>query len=67
MRKLNTSTTTEDTIVPQLIEPSATDSLPEAKRTAIRLALEDIAGEIGIKLSEACFRSFSRFPVLDRR
>jgi hypothetical protein len=61
--------TTEDTIVPQLIGPSATDSLPEAQRTAIRLALEDIASEIGIKLSEArlSFPIFLTVPIPDRR
>jgi hypothetical protein len=39
--------------MPQTVEPTSTDDEPEAQRAVIRLALDEIATEIGIELREA--------------
>jgi hypothetical protein len=45
--------------MPQIVEPSSTDDEPEAQRAVIRLALDEIAAEVGTKLREASLD----FPV----
>ena len=45
--------------MPQIVEPTSTDDEPEAQRAVIRLALDEIAAEVGTKLREASLD----FPV----
>jgi hypothetical protein len=49
LSELNTSTSTEDNTVPQLVEPTE----PEAQRKVIRLALDEIIAEVGVALRDA--------------
>jgi hypothetical protein len=49
----------EENTMPQIVEPSSTDDEPEAQRAVIRLALDEIAAEVGTKLREASLN----FPV----
>jgi hypothetical protein len=39
--------------MPQIVEPTSTDDEPEAHRAVIRLALDDIAIEVGAALRDA--------------
>ena len=48
-RPINTSTSTEENTLPQLIEPTT----PDAQREIIRLALDEIAAEVATALREA--------------
>jgi hypothetical protein len=49
----------EDNSMPQLVEPTSTDDEPEAQRAVLRLALDEIAAEVGTELREASLG----FPV----
>jgi hypothetical protein len=49
LSELNTSTSTEDNTVPQLVELTE----PEAQREIIRLTLDEIAAEVSIALRDA--------------
>jgi hypothetical protein len=49
----------EDNRMPQIVEPTSTDDEPEAQRAVLRLALDDIATEIGTELRDASLN----FPV----
>jgi hypothetical protein len=45
--------------MPKIVEPTSTDDEPEAQRAVIRLALDEIAAEIGTELRNATLD----FPV----
>jgi hypothetical protein len=45
--------------MPQIVEPTSTDDEPEAHRAVLRVALDEIAAEIGTELREASLG----FPV----
>jgi hypothetical protein len=45
--------------MPQIVKPTSNDDEPEAQRAVVRLALDDIAIEVGIALRE----SGLNFPV----
>jgi hypothetical protein len=45
--------------MPQIVEPTSTDDEPEAQRAVVRLALNEIAAEIGVALRDAHLE----FPV----
>jgi hypothetical protein len=49
----------EDNTLPQILEPTSTGDESEAQRAAIRLALDDIAIEVGAALRDAHLN----FPV----
>ena len=39
--------------MPQIVEPSSTDDEPEAQRAIVRLALDEIATEVGAAMRDA--------------